>query len=455
MVRIQEEGVILLGTPLGSEEFVGREVEKKVEKVKNITELLPQLKDPHTEFVLLRSCLALPKLSFLLRTTNTSSHTNHLQEFDRVTREGLIRILGTPLGDRAWQQAKLPVAMGGMGLRGAEDHSSAAYAASVVASRPLTRLLLHAGRYTDQEPRLTLPVQLVESLAATLGEEVREEELVGVTQKQLAVKVDLRQQRLLQEQIGEDEVRERARMASLSLPHAGDWLNTAPLTALGLHLRPAEFVLVAKYRLGMELYSRSGPCPACLRPSDNLGDHALCCGTGGERISRHNHLRDALYETAVAAGLGPTKEGRFLLPGADRRPADVLIPHWAGGRDAALDVTVVNPLQVATLAGAATTPGHGLSFAYNRKVRGAQEDCRRQGIAFLPMAAESFGGWHSVAEQEVRKLGTALARHTRQEEEEAVRHLWGRLGILLQRGNAAILGNRVPTYPDTHIDGTL
>ena len=60
-----------------------------------------------------------------------------------------------------------------------------------------------------------------------------------------------------------------------------------------------------------------------------------------------------------------------------------------------------------------------------------------------------------MAEQEVRKLGTALARHTEQEEEEAVRHLWGRLGILLQRGNAAILGNRVPTYPDTHIDGTL
>ncbi len=155
----------------------------------------------------------------------------------------------------------------------------------------------------------------------------------------------------------------------------------------------------------------------------------------------------------MAAGLGPVKEGRFLLPGDDRRPADVLIPHWAGGRDAAMDVTVVNPLQVATVAGAATTPGHALTFAYDRKVRGAEEDCRRQGIAFLPMAAESLGGWHSVAEREVRKLGVALARHTGQEEGEAVGHLWGRLGILLQRGNAAILGNRVPTYPAANIDG--
>ena len=82
----------------------------------------------------------------------------------------------------------------------------------------------------------------------------------------------------------------------------------------------------------------------------------LSCGVGGERISRHNHLRDALFDTAVASGLGPTKEGRFLLPDDGRRPADVLVPNWAGGRDAALDVTVVNPFQGATIAQAATTP---------------------------------------------------------------------------------------------------
>ena len=31
-----------------------------------------------------------------------------------------------------------------------------------------------------------------------------------------------------------------------------------------------------------------------------LGDHALCCESGGERISRHNAWRDALFDTAVA-----------------------------------------------------------------------------------------------------------------------------------------------------------
>ena len=64
-----------------------------------------------------------------------------------------------------------------------------------------------------------------------------------------------------------------------------------------------------------------------------------------------------------------------------------------------------------------------------------------------------MGGWHATAEREVKKLGSALARHTGQLEGEAISHLWGRLGILLQRGNAALLGNRVPAYPEAVIDG--
>ena len=314
---------------------------KKVQKIRDITSLLPLLEDPHTEFALLRSFLAYPKLSFLLRTVDTSGMSDQLKEFDRITREALTRILGCPIGERAWLQAKLPVTAGGLGLRTAEDHAPAAYAASVLSARPLAALLLGRG---VQEAAPPLPQRLLASMFTAMGEEAMEENLVGVSQKELSHKISQHLHQQLQGGVGAEEVRERARLLSPSLPHSGDWLNTPPLTALGLHLRSTEFILVVKYRLGLAIYNRAGPCPACLRPSDTLGDHAMSCGTGGERISRHNHLRDALFEMAVSAGLAPTKEGRFLLPGDDRRPADVFIPYWAGGRDAALDVTVVNPL---------------------------------------------------------------------------------------------------------------
>ena len=223
---------------------------------------------------------------------------------------------------------------------------------------------------------------------------------------------------------GEGLQREEARLLSLKLPHAGDWLNLVPSPALGLHLRPLEFTAVAKYRLGMNIYSKAGKCPACPAMSDQLGDHAMCCGTGGERISRHNGLRDAIHSTAVTAALGPSKEGRFLIPGDDRRPADVMIPHWTGGRDTALDVTVTNPLQSATVAHAATTPGFALQKIYNSKMSKAEADCRQQGIVFLPLDAESLGGWHDVAVMQLRKLASAVARQTGQEEGQASQHLF-------------------------------
>ena len=54
---------------------------------------------------------------------------------------------------------------------------------------------------------------------------------------------------------------------------------------------------------------------------------------------------------------------------------------------------------------------------------------------------------------EGKKLAAALARHTGQEEGEACQHLFSRLSILLQKGNAAILLNRIPRYPEGVVDG--
>ena len=213
---------------------------------------------------------------------------------------------------------------------------------------------------------------------------------------------------------------------------------------LGLLLQPAEFVVALRYRLGHPVYSAEGPCPACGRHSDKLGNHALNCAWQGERIARHNRLRDTIHSTAVAAALAPTKEGRFLLPGQGGKPADILIPLWAGGKDAALDVTVINPLQDAEVHGAATTPGHALNTAHKRKLDKSWEACHSQGIEFVPIAVESLGAWHKCAVAEIVKLGGALARQNGDEEGITVQRLFQQLSLSLMRGNAALLNNRNP-----------
>ena len=103
---------------------------------------------------------------------------------------------------------------------------------------------------------------------------------------------------------------------------------------------------------------------------------------------------------------------------------------------------MINPLQVATVAEAAVSPGSALTVAFNRKVVSAGDLCRRQGLAFIPLVMELLGAWHEVAVGEVRKLGAALGRHTGQDESEATSHLFQRLSIPM-KGNSNLFVNRV------------
>ena len=109
-------------------------------------------------------------------------------------------------------------------------------------------------------------------------------------------------------------------------------------------------------------------------------------------MSLHNALCDALYNTAVNASLGPSREGKFLFTGDDRQPADVLVPHWTRELDTAWYLTVINPLQAITVAGAAASPAHALEVAVQRKNRGSLVDCQGQGIKFIPLARAGGGG---------------------------------------------------------------
>ena len=208
-----------------------------------------------------------------------------------------------------------------------------------------------------------------------------------------------------------------------------------------------------KYRLGCDVYPFTGKCTACPNVSDIKGDHAISCGYEGERIARHGHLRNALFSTCVQACLGPSREDRALIPGSNNKPADLLIPSWTGGKDTAIDITVVNPLQVTLLDRAADTPGHALTHRYNEKMAKHGTACSGAGLAFIPMPVETLGGWHDQSVLQVKKIGSALARHTGQEDSVTINHLFQRLSVLLAKGNAALLLNRIPLFSQSEVNG--
>ena len=144
-----------------------------------------------------------------------------------------------------------------------------------------------------------------------------------------------------------------------------------------------------------------------------------------------------------------------MLPGQGEKPADIFIPRWVGGKDAALDVTVINPLQDAQVQGAASNPGHALAIAHKRKLDKSWEDCHQQGIEFIPIAVESLGAWHNTAAAQVTKLGSALARQSGEDEGVTVSRLFQQLSVALMRGNAALFNNRCPAEDASRSDDVI
>jgi hypothetical protein len=134
--RVQTDGIVLLGSPIGSREFAEQTIRKRITKINETTNKLLLLQDAHSEYVLLRSWLSLQKIMFtlrsaqgehdLLRTSDPTDHQSLWKEFDSITREALIRIISVPVDNSQWKQAQLPVSVGGLGLRSAWDHAPAA-----------------------------------------------------------------------------------------------------------------------------------------------------------------------------------------------------------------------------------------------------------------------------------------------------------------------------------------
>ena len=145
---------------------------------------------------------------------------------------------------------------------------------------------------------------------------------------------------------------------STALPHAGDWLNSIPSISLGLHLHDSEFRVCLCYWLGLRIQGENLLCPVCSLPSYEFGDHGIGCGGNRDRIQRHDAVRDVLFAAAQTAALAPRKEVSSLIPNSFSRPADIFLPTWERGRPAALDVTIISPMQHQILARAATGPGH-------------------------------------------------------------------------------------------------
>ena len=322
--RAEENGYDLLGAPVGDITFSRKVVGERILKMATIFDLLSSLDDSHTSFNLLRFCFSLPKFSYCLRTCDPSFLLSSYQHFDDLQYAVLGLLIGQPLDENARRQASLSVKLGGTGLRSAEDHCAAAFISSVHQSRSILNTLLNP-------PRLHRSLDAAFPLLqrATGNPTFTSVNLLptNFTQNSLSKLIDNHTASQLLDDLN---LRNRARFRSLSLPHAGDWLEVVPSPALHLHMDSRSFAKAMLYRLGLRIMP-SSPCPAdhCDKELDEKGDHAMHCRDDhGIRGGRHDHIRDEIFKEAQRAGFNPKKEMPALIPGTQSRPADVFVEGW-------------------------------------------------------------------------------------------------------------------------------
>lgn len=364
-----------------------------------------------------------------------------MKVLDEGIRDAFVLLVGSPVPNWAWNKACLPSSLGGLGLRSANLHGPAAYLGS------LTATALTVGKLVNMTspPSPSSATIRAASDSAKANWMVMSDIPCPPTQRSLSEVIDDASFAALLSSA--PDTRSKALARSSSLPKAGVWVSALPCSALGLHLRRAEFVLCLRYWLGLPLFPAGHLCPACGSPADQFGDHHVGCGGSADRIHRHNLLRDALFSTASSAALAPLREVPGLVEGSNSRPADVFLPSWTRGGPTAVDVTVVSPLQKALVKGAAEEAGKSLQVAFGRKLRTHDAACRKEGLSFLPLVVETLGGWEDSALTFVRRLAAAQASRVGSDPGQATLHLLQRLGMCLWRGNSAMWLRRAPSLP--------
>ena len=136
---------------------------------------------------------------------------------------------------------------------------------------------------------------------------------------------------------------------------------------------------------------------------DPLGDHPLCCNKSGDRITRHNRLRNLVFKLADTGLLAPELEKLGILGVTDktrRRPGDVSIKSWSFRRGLAIDVAVIHPLAASHLGKAEPCE----SYAQTQKIDRYAAAFVHSDYDFAPVIFETSGALNKEGETVLKQI---------------------------------------------------
>ena len=409
----------LLGSPL-TDEAVPRCLEEKLAELQRLTERL-SLIDAHPALMLLKSCFALPKLLYVLRTSAAYKFPELLQRFDLAIRDGLSAICNVDLTDDAWAQARLPVRHGGLGIRTAEDLAASAFLASHHATEDLVARILQSCHLDRQpDPR--------EALAVCQGKTANTP-IPSDPTKQKAWDEAVCAKAAADIMTAANQV-SRARLLAAKAEGSGAWLHALPTPSLGTLMDNECLRIAVALRVGA-VVCQPHKC-RCGRLIDKLGHHPLSCRYSAGRLPRHAGLNDVVKRALTTAGIPSVLEPPGLDRGDGRRPDGMSVFPYRNGKALVWDATCADTFAASHINNCAIQPAHAADAAdAAKRVKYANLEDR---FIFQPISIETTGVMSASTKVFLKELGRLMTAETGEPREGA--WLQQRLSLAVVRGNA-------------------
>jgi len=180
---------------------------------------------------------------------------------------------------------------------------------------------------------------------------------------------------------------------------------------------------------------------------DVYGHHASVCAVKGDRIKRHNLIRDIIYDFCYAAAWAPSKEKPYLLPNTSERPADVFVPNYSFGKDLVLDVAITCPLQHKYLNDASATAGFACNdYAENIKQKNFQARVEQEGFLYLPFILETFGGFSDDVGDFIHRLSSNVATRLNDSKASIQKNMYEMISCVLMKSLARSVSSRFEEF---------
>ena len=454
-------GSSILGSPIGTPEFIKKFLQEYVTKLENESQFLCDLPDKQAAYLLLKNCFS-AKINHLLRTVPPEFTEPYLvQPFNELLYKILASIMGvsalTPLQTH---QSSLDVKDGGLGIGIPPGVAQAAFAASLISSfrsaqhhiptlaeeiRTSTSAIGHIKAYKDAVNYLNYKTYDSNTILA-LGDNnpLKLQQLFSKSLKKRQLTAFLSEL----EQLADtpDAAYHNARYFSCCSPESAAVLLAIPKTP-EMTISSPEFQIILLRRLGLALPQilPGSRCYKCKAPLDLLGVQLVNrCKCGGHTHAAHDSFVRETVSMIKSCGLYARHEisnaFRKVDPNDNKRP-DLEIRGLDMNYFA--DVEITDPTCNGLTLANSTTRLRGAKLGEANKVRKFNALSIASNKRFLPILVEVFGSWGPAFQRFFDTIMTHGESYRSIDKGTLVNYWRRRLAVSQQRAMASTILSRL------------